>query len=287
MNDLQTLQTHSEIQIPENTLTSVTKDLLMQTAKNFASKCGIETENLPEGFFEDVSNLLLSSEKVHEKLQKPQVKANVFSSLMDKTLQDDNTMNEVLPYFNKTDVQAPDINKEFRNAINKPQTDFNSTYSVRKSSKDSEMQNMNRMRIKSRYAGLQEILEMLGKNGCYFLNLCTIIEEVNGIPLDLIEITRDCIDNGWIDSEHHIGYEQSIEILNKYTDKKWSGFATTDLPQDIIDNDNVFFIECHMVSDPRFYKTIHTTRYYVDVSDTGEQKNIGIHLYYFVFVYDL
>lgn len=286
MNELQTLQTHSEIQIPENTLTSATKDLLMQTAKNFTSKCGIKPENLPEGFFEDVSNKLLTNEKVHEELQKPKVRANVFSLLMDKALHDDSTMNEILPYFNKIDVQAPDINKEFRNALNKSQTDFNSTYSVRKSSKDSEMQNMNRMRIKSRYAGLQEILEMLGKNGCYFLNLCTIIEEVNGIPLDLIEITRDCIDNGWIDSEWQIGYEETIKILNKYTGKNWKGFTAVNLPQNIAVHDNVFFIECHMLADPRFYKTIHTTRYYVDVSDKGEQKDIGIHLYYFVFKYE-
>ncbi|MBR6552816.1 MAG: hypothetical protein IKT89_08265, partial [Clostridia bacterium] len=91
------------------------------------------------------------------------------------------------------------------------------------------------MTLKERYFGLQTILKACGNEGCHFLTLCSIIEEVNKKPLDLIEAIRIAQSKGWFDSEF---YGKAADLfLNHFTGKKWHRKKVELLPKDIKDNE--------------------------------------------------
>lgn len=91
------------------------------------------------------------------------------------------------------------------------------------------------MTVKTRYSGIQSILQKCGESGCHFLSLCSIIEEVNGKPIDLIEVIKTCQSKGWFDSEFYV--KDAIALLNFYTSKKWTRTVVGDLPKEIKDNE--------------------------------------------------
>lgn len=84
------------------------------------------------------------------------------------------------------------------------------------------------MTLKERYYGLQTILGKCGSEGCHFLTLCSIIEEVNNEPLDLIEAIRVAQSKGWFDTNF---YGKAADLfLNHFTGKKWSRKKVDVLP---------------------------------------------------------
>ena len=81
------------------------------------------------------------------------------------------------------------------------------------------------MTIQERYEGIQNILKRCGEEGCLFLSLCSIAEEVTGKPVDLIDAIRICQKN-W-----SLGFDftcnDSVRILATLTGKEWKRFETT------------------------------------------------------------
>ena len=91
------------------------------------------------------------------------------------------------------------------------------------------------MTTKERYSGIQSILANCGSEGCHFLSLCSIIEEVNNKPIDLIEVIKLSQSKGWLDSFFFV--KDGIKLLNFFTKKKWKREEVVKLPKTIADNE--------------------------------------------------
>lgn len=91
------------------------------------------------------------------------------------------------------------------------------------------------MKVKDRYFGLQTALKKGGDEGCHFLTLCSIIEEVNQEPIDLIEAIKVCQSKGFMDSNFFVKAGDSL--LEYFTGKKWSRRKVEILPPVIKDNE--------------------------------------------------
>lgn len=91
------------------------------------------------------------------------------------------------------------------------------------------------MTLKERYYGLQTVLTKCGDEGCHFLTLCSIIEEVNNKPLDLIDAIRVAQSKGWFDTNF---YGKAADLfLNHFTGKKWKRKRCDKLPPVLKDNE--------------------------------------------------
>lgn len=71
-----------------------------------------------------------------------------------------------------------------------------------------------------RYEGLQTLLRCCGEEGCLFLSLISIAEEVEHTTLDLIEVIRTCLEKGWIEDDFYCN--DSLAILSYLTNKTWT-----------------------------------------------------------------
>jgi hypothetical protein len=91
------------------------------------------------------------------------------------------------------------------------------------------------MTVKNRYQDLQTMLKHCGYEGCHFLALCSIIEEVNQEPVDLIEAIKVCQSKGFIDYNFFVKAGDSL--LEYFTGKKWSRRKVEVLPPVIKDNE--------------------------------------------------
>lgn len=91
------------------------------------------------------------------------------------------------------------------------------------------------MTVKNRYQGLQTILQSCGDEGCHFLALCSIIEEVNQRPLDLIEAIRVSQSKGWVKSDFFC--KNGDLFLNYFTNKNWKRREVEKLPDEIKENE--------------------------------------------------
>lgn len=76
------------------------------------------------------------------------------------------------------------------------------------------------MSTKERYQGIQTMLTKIGTDGCLFLCLCSIAEEVNGRPIDLIVTVRKAMDNKWVTDDYTV--KDSIALLHYLTGKSVS-----------------------------------------------------------------
>ena len=84
------------------------------------------------------------------------------------------------------------------------------------------------MTVRDRYEGLQSTLLVCGDGGCHFLSLCSIIEDVNKQPLDLIDAIRTSMSKGWFSTD--FTGKDAIAFLEHYTNKKWSRKEVDILP---------------------------------------------------------
>lgn len=91
------------------------------------------------------------------------------------------------------------------------------------------------MNVKQRYNEIQSILKKCGEFGCHFLSLLSIIEDVNGESVDLIEAIRISQSKGFVDSEFFV--KAGDKLLEYFTGKKWTRKIVETLPSKIKDNE--------------------------------------------------
>ena len=78
--------------------------------------------------------------------------------------------------------------------------------------------------IKKRYEGAQTFL----KDGCYFLSLMSIAEEVTGKPIDILEAIYYCVNRNYCRRDAWIN--NPCLILEAFTGKKWKLSKSPKLP---------------------------------------------------------
>lgn len=136
----------------------------------------------------------------------------------------------------------------------------------------------NLSRIKLRYAGIQSKLEGIDEGGCLFLCLCTIIEEVTGLPCDIIGILQESMAKGWVKKDYTVA--DSLALLNEYTGKKFRRVEVATLPAEIKDNE--FSIEKWF--NPRTGFT-HFKRRFVDTLASSVTVKEGFIKEYYIYSY--
>lgn len=130
------------------------------------------------------------------------------------------------------------------------------------------------MTVKDRYEGFQTLCENLNKYGCHFLVLCTIIEEFNKEPLDLIYAVRISMSKGWMDSNFWV--KDALAILKFFTGYIWTREQVTTLPIKIKDNQ---YTECNWYN-PATEKEHFTRRGINTLTDSFTVRYGKIRYYY-------
>ena len=121
-------------------------------------------------------------------------------------------------------------------------------------------------------------MEKIGSDGCFFLCLCTIIEEVTGMPCDLIGIIQESKTKKWLDTNFTVN--DSIALLNNFTGKKFKRVKVETLPETIRDNE--FTIEKWY--NPRTHYT-HFKRRFTDTLASSVTVKEGKILEYYIYSY--
>ena len=137
---------------------------------------------------------------------------------------------------------------------------------------------MNFSKLKSRYSGIQTKLLKIGSDGCLFLCLCSIIEEVTGFPCDIIGILQESLAKGWLKKDFTVS--DSLALLQEYTGKKFRRVEVSTLPTEIKDNE--FSIE-HWFNPNTGYE--HFKRRFVDTLTTSVTVKEGVIAEYYIYSY--
>jgi hypothetical protein len=66
----------------------------------------------------------------------------------------------------------------------------------------------------------QKVMETIGREGCYFLCLVRIAEEITGTRIDAIPVYLHSIDRQWMDKDCYL--VQPHRILEHMTGTRWS-----------------------------------------------------------------
>ena len=82
--------------------------------------------------------------------------------------------------------------------------------------------------LKARYSGIQSMLHHINTDGCLFLSLCTIIEEVTGKPADIVGIVQKGMKSGWLKEDYEV--KDSLKMLSDFTGGKWTRREVSVLP---------------------------------------------------------
>lgn len=83
--------------------------------------------------------------------------------------------------------------------------------------------------IEKRYAGVQSFL----KEGCLFLSLCSIIEELTKEKVDVLEAVAYAKKMLYINKNNEMTVQDQLDFLRDYTNKQWSRELMTELPTEI------------------------------------------------------
>lgn len=134
--------------------------------------------------------------------------------------------------------------------------------------------------IRKRYSGIQDMIRHIGTDGCYFLSLCTIIEEVSDKQADILEIVRVAIDNKWMKEDFYL--LDPCAILRHFTKKNFKMKKIAELPSKI--NDNEYTIE-KWYNERTGYT--HFKRRFVDTLRSSVTVKEGYIKEYYFFWYDL
>lgn len=137
---------------------------------------------------------------------------------------------------------------------------------------------MNLSQLKSRYIGIQSKLKSIDTDGCLFLCLCSIIEEVTGKPADIIGIVQESRGKGWLAEDYTVN--DSLSLLAAFTGKTWKRNVVAKLP-DVI-KDNEFSIEKWY--NPRT-KYTHFKRRFVDTLVSSVTVKEGKIKEYYIYYY--
>lgn len=139
---------------------------------------------------------------------------------------------------------------------------------------------MNISQLKSRYAGIQTKLKNIDTDGCLFLCLCTIIEEITGKPADIIGIIQESKAKGWLGDDFNV--KDSLELLKAYTGKSWNRKECKTLPAVIKDNE--FSIE---VWKKKNSTAKHFKRRFVDTLINSQTVKLGSISEYYIYYYSV
>lgn len=88
-----------------------------------------------------------------------------------------------------------------------------------------------RLWMKSRYEGLQTRLKNIDSDGCHFLVLMSIAEEVNGSDIDLVDAVNTCFEHQLIDGNYYV--KDALSLLAILTGKSWVREEYKELPDEI------------------------------------------------------
>jgi len=132
--------------------------------------------------------------------------------------------------------------------------------------------------IKTRYKGIQSKLKFINDCGCLFLCICTIIEEVNGKPVDLIDVIQKSKANKWLAEDYTVN--DSLMILNKFTGKNFKRKIVKELPSVIKNNE--FTVEKWL--NPKTGGN-HFKRRFVDTLTSSQTVKTGTLQEYYIYYY--
>ncbi|MBO7715806.1 MAG: hypothetical protein J6S85_19745 [Methanobrevibacter sp.] len=132
--------------------------------------------------------------------------------------------------------------------------------------------------IKIRYNGIQTLLKHISDGGCLFLSLVSIIEEVTGQVADVFDIIQISMKSKWLTPEFEVN--NSIAILETFTDKIWSRIELPALPSEIRENE--FTIEKWYNPKTKF---THFRRRFVDTLISSKTVAEGYLKEYYIYSY--
>ena len=82
-----------------------------------------------------------------------------------------------------------------------------------------------------RYAGVQTFLT----EGCLFLSLCSIVEQVANMHVDILSAIQYAKAEGWIDKNNDMTEDSQCALLGFLTGKRWHREEFTTLPNPVPD----------------------------------------------------
>jgi hypothetical protein len=129
--------------------------------------------------------------------------------------------------------------------------------------------------IVRRYEGVQTFLT----EGCLFLSLCSIAEQVANMHVDILSTIQYAKAEGWIDKNNDMTEASQCALLGFLTGKKWHREEFTELPNPV--PDEMFTVE-KWCRD----KVTHFRRRFVDTLTHSMTVAMGKLSGYYGYVYE-
>lgn len=134
---------------------------------------------------------------------------------------------------------------------------------------------MTQTAIVRRYEGVQTFLT----EGCLFLSLCSIAEQVANMHVDILSTIQYAKAEGWIDKNNNMTEASQCALLGFLTGKKWHREEFTELPNPV--PDEMFTVE-KWCRD----KVTHFRRRFVDTLTHSMTVAMGKLSGYYGYVYE-
>lgn len=135
---------------------------------------------------------------------------------------------------------------------------------------------MTQSAIVRRYAGVQTFLT----EGCLFLSLCSIAEQVVNGHIDILSTIQYAKAEGWIDKNNDMTEDSQCALLGFLTGKKWQREELTALPNPI---PNEMFTVEKWCRD----KVTHFRRRFVDTLTNSVTVKMGKLVCYYCYYYEV
>lgn len=94
----------------------------------------------------------------------------------------------------------------------------------------------------------QSFIKAMGVNGCYFLCLCKLAEEITQKQFDYLRIAETCIDKGFIffdkknyNNNHNFFVENPCGVLKEMTGEKWTVKKVSGIYEKQLDEFEIWF----------------------------------------------
>ena len=136
---------------------------------------------------------------------------------------------------------------------------------------------MTQSSIERRYKGVQTFLS----EGCLFLSLTSIAEQVANMHIDLLSALQFARAEGWIDKNNDMTEETQCYYLEYLTNKKWHREVMKDLPRPV--PDAMYTIEKWENARNGF---THFRRRFVDTVTDSVTVKMGVLVAYYCYSYE-
>lgn len=136
---------------------------------------------------------------------------------------------------------------------------------------------MTNTELAARYEGVQTFL----KDGCLFLSLSSIIEEVADTKVDILDAVKYCKKMGYIDSNGDMSLGGQCQYLRDLTGKNWTRDVKKELPAVVPD-------EMYTVEKWENARTgyTHFKRRFMDTLVSSTTVKEGIRVAYYCYSHD-